>query len=259
MTVSGQLNLEAFCLAFSDVYTFGPAFRAEKSNTPRHLAELWMVEPEIAFADLDDNIRLAEDLIKYVIAGVFAKAKEELEFLNEFVDKGLIERLKTTLEKPFARVTYTEAIEIMVKSGQKFEYPVKWGSDIQTEHERYLSEKHFGRPVFVTDYPKEIKSFYMRQNDDGKTVAAVDLLVPEIGELVGGSQREERLELLEQRMKELDLNEEAYWWYTNLRRYGSVKHSGFGLGLERLVRYITGMANIRDVIPFPRTSGNAEF
>ena len=259
MTVSGQLNVEAFCMAFADVYTFGPTFRAENSNTPRHVAEFWMIEPEIAFADLNDDMNLCEDMVKYIIAYVLENAPEEMAFLNQFIDGTLIERLTAVVNSEFGRVTYTEAIDIMQKSGVNFEYPVSWGMDIQTEHERYLSETAFKRPVFVTDYPKGIKAFYMRGNDDGKTVAAMDLLIPEIGELVGGSQREERLDVLEARIDEMGLEREPYWWYLDLRRYGGVKHAGFGLGLERMVRYVTGMANIRDVSPFPRTVGSADF
>ena len=259
LTVSGQLQAEAYALAFSDVYTFGPTFRAENSNTPRHAAEFWMVEPEIAFADLDDDIALAEDMVREVLAEVMEKAPEEMNFLNNFVDKGLLERLNHVIASAFARVTYTEAIEILQASGQKFEYPVSWGIDLQTEHERYLTEQHFKRPVFVTDYPRDIKAFYMRQNEDGKTVAAMDLLVPGVGELIGGSQREERYDRLLNRIHEMGLPEEEYGWYLDLRRYGSVKHAGFGLGFERLVMYLTGITNIRDVLSFPRTTGHAEF
>ena len=259
LTVSGQLNAENFAMAFGDVYTFGPTFRAENSNTQRHAAEFWMIEPEIAFADLADDMDLAEDMIKYVINYVMERCPQEMEFFNSFVDKGLADRLKHVAESDFGRLTYTEAIEILEKVNDKFEYKVHWGSDLQTEHERYLTEQHFGKPVFVTDYPKEIKSFYMRLNDDGKTVAATDCLVPGVGELVGGSQREERLDVLEARMKEMDLNPEDYWWYLDLRRYGSCKHAGFGLGFERLVMYLTGVSNIRDVLPHPRTVGTAEF
>jgi len=259
LTVSGQLQAEAYALAFKNVYTFGPTFRAENSNTARHAAEFWMVEPEIAFADLNDDMDIAEDLMKYVINYVLEKASNEIEFFNKFVDKGLIERLKGIVNSTFKRISYTEAIEILEKSGEKFEYPVKWGLDLQTEHERYLTEKHFGAPVFVTDYPKEIKAFYMRMNDDNKTVAAVDLLVPGVGEIIGGSQREERYDKLISRMKELGLNAESMQWYLDLRRYGGVKHAGFGLGFERLIMYLSGMKNIRDVIPFPRTVNNAKF
>lgn len=259
LTVSGQLNAENFAMAFGDVYTFGPTFRAEKSYTPRHAAEFWMVEPEIAFADLFDDMALAEDMLKYVISGVLAKAPQEMAFLNSFVEKGLIDRLNAIVSSEFARCTYTDAIDILQKSGQAFEYPVSWGMDLQTEHERYLSEKHFGRPVFVYNYPKEIKAFYMRMNDDGKTVAAVDLLVPGVGELIGGSQREERLDVLKGRIEELGMREEDYSFYLDTRRYGTTPHAGFGLGFERLVMYLTGMQNIRDVLPFPRTTGSAEY
>ncbi len=259
LTVSGQLNVECFAQAFRNVYTFGPTFRAEKSYTPRHAAEFWMIEPEIAFADLEDDMELAEDMLKYVIADVLAKAPEEMEFLNSFVDKGLIERLQHVVNSKFARVSYTDAIDILLKADKKFEYPVHWGMDIQTEHERYLAEEHFGCPVCVYNYPKEIKAFYMRQNDDGKTVAAVDVLVPGIGELIGGSQREERLDVLEARIDELGLDKDSYWWYLELRKYGTTPHAGFGLGFERLIMYLTGVSNIRDVLPFPRTTGSAEF
>ncbi len=259
LTVSGQLAAETFGMAFRDVYTFGPTFRAEKSNTARHAAEFWMIEPEIAFADLEDDMRLAEDMVKYVINYVMEHAKEEMAFFNQFVDKGIIERLNHVATSDFGRVTYTEAIKILETCDKKFEYPVFWGCDLQTEHERYLTEEHFKKPVFVTDYPKEIKAFYMRMNDDQKTVAAMDLLVPGIGELIGGSQREERLDVLLERMNELGLKEEDYWWYLDLRRFGGTRHAGFGLGFERLVMYLTGMTNIRDVIPYPRTTGQADF
>ena len=259
LTVSGQLNAEAFCMAFRNVYTFGPTFRAEKSNTPRHAAEFWMIEPEIAFADLNDDMALAEAMVRYVIADVMERCPEELEFLNNFVDKGLIDRLTHVRDSDFARVSYTEAIEILKNSGEHFEYGAYWGMDMQTEHERYLAEKHFGRPVCVYNYPKEIKAFYMKQNDAGKTVAAVDVLVPGIGELIGGSQREDRLDVLEARMDELGLDRESYWWYLELRKYGSTPHAGFGLGFERLIMYLTGVSNIRDVLPFPRTTGSADF
>ena len=259
LTVSGQLNVECFAQAFRNVYTFGPTFRAEKSYTPRHAAEFWMIEPEIAFADLEDDMELAEDMLKYVIADVLAKAPEEMEFLNSFVDKGLIERLQHVVSSKFARCSYTDAIDILEKADKQFEYPVHWGMDIQTEHERYLAEEHFDCPVCVYNYPKEIKAFYMRQNDDGKTVAAVDVLVPGIGELIGGSQREERLDVLEARIKELGLDMDSYWWYLELRKFGTTPHAGFGLGFERLIMYLTGVANIRDVLPFPRTTGSAEF
>ena len=259
LTVSGQLSAETFAMAFRDVYTFGPTFRAEKSNTPRHAAEFWMIEPEIAFADLEDDMRLAEDMVKYVISYVLENAKEEMAFFNQFVDKGIIERLTSIVNADFGKVSYTEAVQILENCGKEFEYPVYWGCDLQTEHERYLTEEHFKKPVFVTDYPKEIKAFYMRMNDDNKTVAAADLLVPGIGELIGGSQREERLDVLLERMNELGLKEEDYWWYLDLRRFGGTKHAGFGLGFERLIMYLTGMTNIRDVIPYPRTTGSAEF
>lgn len=259
LTVSGQLNVENFCMALRDVYTFGPTFRAENSNTTRHAAEFWMMEPELAFADINDNMDNAEEMIKYVINYCMNNAPEEMEFFNTFVDKGLIARLENVVNSEFGRITYTEAIEILEKADTKFEYPVYWGCDLQTEHERYLTETVFKKPVFVTSYPKEIKSFYMRLNDDGKTVAAMDLLAPGIGEIIGGSQREERYDVLVERMKELGLKEEDYWWYLELRKYGGVKHAGYGLGFERCVMYITGMSNIRDVIPFPRTVNNAEF
>ncbi len=259
LTVSGQLNGETYCMAFKNIYTFGPTFRAERSNTPRHAAEFWMIEPEIAFADLQDDMFLAEDLLKYVIRGVLAKLPEEMEFFNTFVDKELLNRLNLVVNKAFAKCSYTDAIEILQNSGVEFEYPVSWGADLQTEHERYLTEKHFGCPVFVYNYPKEIKAFYMRQNDDGKTVAATDLLVPGVGELVGASQREERLDVLEARIQELGMKLEDYAWYLDTRRYGTCKHAGFGIGFERLIMYLTGMSNIRDVIPFPRTTGSANF
>ena len=259
LTVSGQLNVEAICMAFRNVYTFGPTFRAEKSYTPRHAAEFWMVEPEIAFADLFDDMALAEDMLKYIITHILAQAPEEMAFLNSFVEKGLLEKLTAIANSEFARCTYTEAIEILQSSGEKFEYPVSWGIDLQTEHERYLSEKHFAKPVFVYNYPKEIKAFYMRLNDDGRTVAAVDLLAPGIGELIGGSQREERLDLLARRIHETGMKEEDYSFYLDTRRYGATPHAGFGLGFERLVMYLTGMQNIRDVLPFPRTAGSAEY
>lgn len=259
LTVSGQLNAETFALAFRNVYTFGPTFRAENSNTTRHAAEFWMIEPEIAFADLADDMELAEDMLKYVINHVMQECPEELEFFNSFVDKGLLERLNHVVSSDFGKVTYTEAVEMLQNSGKKFDYAVEWGIDLQTEHERYLTEEIFKKPVFVTDYPKEIKAFYMRLNEDGKTVAAMDCLVPGIGEIIGGSQREERYEELLKRIKELGLNEEDYWWYLELRKFGETKHAGFGLGFERLIMYVTGVANIRDVIPFPRTTGQSEF
>ncbi|MDD6023868.1 MAG: asparagine--tRNA ligase [Oscillospiraceae bacterium] len=259
LTVSGQLNAESFAQAFGNVYTFGPTFRAENSNTQRHAAEFWMIEPEMAFADLSDYMDTAEAMIKFVIAEVLKKCPQEMAFFNQFMDKGLLERLEHVRNSDFVRVSYTEAVELLEKSGAKFDYPVSWGCDLQTEHERYLTEQLFQKPVFVTDYPKDIKAFYMRLNDDGKTVAAADCLVPGIGEIIGGSQREERLEVLENRMKELGLSPEDYWWYLDLRRYGSTHHAGFGLGFERLVMYLTGISNIRDVIPHPRTVGNADF
>lgn len=259
LTVSGQLEGECMALAFGKIYTFGPTFRAEKSYTARHAAEFWMVEPEIAFADLQDDMQLAEDMLRYVIRYVMEHCSHELAFFNQFIDKGLLERLEHVTSSEFAHVTYTEAVELLLPQNDQFEYPVSWGSDLQTEHERYLTEQVFHKPVFVTDYPKEIKAFYMRMNPDEKTVAAMDLLVPGIGEIIGGSQREERLELLEQRMQESGLNPEDYWWYLDLRRYGGAKHAGFGLGFERLIMYLTGVSNIRDVLPFPRTTGSAEF
>ncbi|MBQ8146001.1 MAG: asparagine--tRNA ligase [Clostridia bacterium] len=259
LTVSGQLSAETYAMAFANVYTFGPTFRAEKSNTARHAAEFWMMEPEIAFADLKDDMALAEDMIKYVVKYVMQECPAEIEFFNKFVDTTLVSRLTNLVENEFGHVTYTEAIELLEKSGKKFDYPVKWGIDLQTEHERYITEEVFGKPVFVTDYPAEIKAFYMRLNDDGKTVAAMDMLVPGVGELIGGSQREERLDYLLKAMEKFNLNEEDYWWYLELRKYGGTKHAGFGLGFERLIMYITGVANIRDVEAYPRTTGNAEF
>ena len=258
LTVSGQLNGETFAMAFRNIYTFGPTFRAENSNTTRHAAEFWMIEPEIAFADLQDNMALAEAMLKYVINYVLENAPEEMAFFNQFVDKGLIERLKHVVASDFGHVTYTEAVELLEKHNDKFDYKVHWGIDLQTEHERYLTEKIFKRPVFVTDYPKEIKAFYMKMNPDGKTVAAMDLLVPGIGEIIGGSQREDDYDVLLQRMDELGLKAEDYDFYLDLRRYGSARHAGFGLGFERCVMYLTGMANIRDVIPFPRTVKNCD-
>ena len=259
LTVSGQLDVETYAFAFRNVYTFGPTFRAENSNTVKHASEFWMIEPEICFADLNDDMNLAEDMVKYIISYVIEKAPEEMEFFDKFISPGLLERLNHVINSDFGRITYTDAIKELEKVNDKFEFPVKWGSDIQTEHERYLSEVVFGKPVFVTDYPMDIKAFYMKQNDDGKTVAATDLLVPGIGELIGGSQREDDLEKLKTRMKELGLPEEEYWWYLDLRRFGSAPHAGFGLGFERMMMYLTGMANIRDVIPFPRTPKNCEF
>ena len=258
LTVSGQLNGETYAMAFKNIYTFGPTFRAENSNTTRHAAEFWMIEPEIAFADLEDDMILAENMLKYVIRYVMENAPEEMNFFNSFVDKGLIDRLNNVVNSDFARVTYTEAIEILEKHNDKFEYKVSWGADLQTEHERYLTEEIYKRPVFVTDYPKEIKAFYMKMNDDNKTVAAVDCLVPGIGEIIGGSQREDDYEKLLGRMKELGLAEEDYGFYLDLRKYGSTRHAGFGLGFERCIMYLTGMSNIRDVIPFPRTVNNCE-
>ena len=258
LTVSGQLDVETYAFAFKNVYTFGPTFRAENSNTTRHAAEFWMIEPEICFADLKDDMILAESMLKYVIRYVLENAPEEMAFFNQFVDKGLIERLQHVVNSDFGHVTYTEAIEILEKHNDEFDYKVFWGCDLQTEHERYLTEKEFKRPVFVTDYPKEIKAFYMKLNEDGKTVAAMDCLVPGIGEIIGGSQREDNLEILEKRMEELGLNKEDYQFYLDLRRYGSARHAGFGLGFERCVMYITGMGNIRDVIPFPRTVNNCD-
>ncbi len=258
LTVSGQLNGETFALAFKNIYTFGPTFRAENSNTTRHAAEFWMIEPEMAFADLKDDMLLAESMLKYIIRFVCENAPEEMAFFNQFVDKGLLERLRSVASSDFAHVTYTEAIDILSKHNEAFDYKVSWGCDLQTEHERYLTEEVFKRPVFVTDYPKEIKAFYMKLNEDGKTVAAMDCLVPGIGEIIGGSQREDKLELLERRMEELGLNKEDYGFYLDLRRFGSVRHAGFGLGFERCVMYLTGMGNIRDVVPFPRTVKNCD-
>ena len=259
LTVSGQLNVETYAMAFGKVYTFGPTFRAEKSNTQRHAAEFWMIEPEIAFADLKDDMKLAEKMIKSVVKHILTVCADEIEFFNSFVDNGLKERLHKLVNSKFTRMSYTKAIELLEKHNDEFEFPVSWGCDIATEHERYLTEQIVGGPVFVTDYPKEIKSFYMRLNDDGKTVAATDMLVPGVGELIGGSQREERMDVLLKRMEELGLKEEDYWWYIELRKYGGTKHAGFGLGFERLVMYLTGVSNIRDVLPFPRTVGNAQF
>lgn len=259
LTVSGQLEAETYAMAFGNVYTFGPTFRAENSNTARHAAEFWMIEPEIAFADLDDNMELAWDMIKHIINHVMEKCTQELEFFNSFVDKGLLERLTALRNSDYEKVTYTKAVELLKESGEKFDYPVEWGCDLQTEHERYLTEKIFKKPIFVIDYPKEIKSFYMRMNDDGKTVAAMDLLVPGVGEIIGGSQREERMDVLKARMAELGLSEEDYGFYLDTRRYGTNKHAGYGLGFERAIMYLTGMSNIRDVLPFPRTVGTAEY
>jgi len=259
LTVSGQLNAEAFAMAFGKVYTFGPTFRAERSNTPRHAAEFWMLEPEIAFADLQDDMELAEAMLKYVINGLLRDCRDELEFFNLRVDKGLIERLTNIVENDFGVITYEDAVKLLSECGEKFEYPVGWGYDLQTEHERYLTEKVFGKPVFVTNWPREIKAFYMRLNDDNKTVAAVDLLVPGVGELIGGSQREERVDYLDRAFENFGLDKETYGWYAELRKFGGTKHAGFGLGFERLIMYVTGMSNIRDVEAFPRTTGNAEF
>ena len=259
LTVSGQLEGETYAMAFGNIYTFGPTFRAENSNTARHAAEFWMIEPEIAFADLSDCMKLAWDMIRHIIRHVLDTCPSEIEFFNNFVDKGLTERLNKLVESDCREVKYTEAIEILQKSGEPFKYPVSWGMDLQTEHERYLTEKVFGAPIFVTDYPKEIKSFYMRQNDDGKTVAAMDLLVPGVGEIIGGSQREERYDLLMKRIKELGMREEDYSWYLNLRRFGGARHAGYGLGFERIIMYLTGVPNIRDVIPYPRTVGSADY
>lgn len=259
LTVSGQLAVEPYAMAFGNVYTFGPTFRAENSNTTRHAAEFWMIEPEMAFAELSDDMKLAEDMIRYIIGYVMENAKEEMDFFNEFIDKGLYDRLKSILDADFGCITYTEAVELLEKSGHTFQYPVKWGCDLQTEHERYLTEEIMKKPVFVINYPKEIKAFYMRINEDNKTVAAMDLLVPGVGEIIGGSQREERQDVLEQRMEEMGLNKEDYGWYLDTRRFGGTRHAGFGLGFERMLMYMTGMQNIRDVIPYPRTVNNAEF
>ncbi len=259
LTVSGQLEGELGALSLGDIYTFGPTFRAENSNTPRHLAEFWMIEPEMAFYDLTDNMDLAEDFVKYLIRYALDNCSEDLEFLNNMIDKALLDRLKFVVENEFVRITYTEAVSILTSSGKKWEYQVGWGRDLQAEHERYLVEEHFKRPVILTDYPKEIKAFYMKQNDDGKTVRAMDVLFPGIGEIIGGSQREEQYERLLSRIKELKLREKDFWWYLDTRKFGSAPHSGFGLGFERLILFVTGMSNIRDVIPFPRTPKNAEF
>ncbi len=259
LTVTGQLQGEAFCHAFRNIYTFGPTFRAEDSNTARHAAEFWMIEPEIAFADLEDNMRLAWDMLRFVIEYVLNECPDEMEFFDNFIENGLIEKLKAVISKDYQTVTYTEAIEILKNSKEKFQYPVEWGKDLQTEHERYLAEKYFKGPVFAIDYPKEFKAFYMRLNDDGKTVRAMDLLVPGVGEIIGGSQREERLDYLEKRIQEMGFSEKDYDWYLELRKYGGTIHSGYGLGFERAIMYITGISNIRDVIPFPRTVNSAEF
>ncbi|MDD6176559.1 MAG: asparagine--tRNA ligase [Succinivibrionaceae bacterium] len=259
LTVSGQLNVETVASAMSKVYTFGPTFRAENSNTTRHLAEFWMVEPEVAFNDLNDNAKLAEDMLKYVFRAVLTERRDDLEFFTQRIDANVITRLENFINSDFAQIDYTDAITVLQNCGKKFEYPVEWGIDLQSEHERYLAEEHFKSPVVVKNYPKDIKAFYMRLNDDNKTVAAMDVLAPGIGEIIGGSQREERLDVLDRRMKECNLDPKSYWWYRDLRRYGSVVHSGFGLGFERLVVYVTGMGNVRDVIPFPRTVNNADF
>ena len=259
LTVSGQLEAEIMALAFRNVYTFGPTFRAENSNTARHASEFWMIEPEMAFCDLKGDMEVAEAMIKFIINTVLEECPEEMKFFNSFVDKGLLERLDNIVKNDFGHVTYTEAVEILQKSGKKFEYPVEWGLELQTEHERYLTEEVFKKPIFVTDYPKDCKAFYMRVNDDNKTVAAMDMLVPGVGEIIGGSQREERYDVLVQRIQEMGLNEEDYGWYLDLRKYGGVKHAGYGLGFDRILMYMTGMSNIRDVQMFPRTPGNAEF
>lgn len=259
LTVSGQLNVETFCMGFQKVYTFGPTFRAENSNTTRHAAEFWMIEPEIAFADLNDNMSLAEEMLKYLILYILENAPEEMAFFNSMIDPGLLQRLESLVQSDFVRISYTDAIGLLEKTPEKFEYPVEWGKDLQTEHERFLTEQVYKKPVFVIDYPKEIKAFYMRQNDDGKTVAAMDLLVPGVGEIIGGSQREERYDHLIQRIREAGLREEDYWWYLDLRKFGGTRHAGYGLGFERAIMYLTGMSNIRDVIPFPRTVKSAGF
>lgn len=259
LTVSGQLEGELGAMALGDIYTFGPTFRAENSNTPRHLSEFWMIEPEMAFYEIKENMDLAEDFIKYLVTYALENCSDDLQFLNDMFDKELVNRLKGVTESPFMRLSYTEGVEILIKSGQKFEYPVSWGTDLQSEHERYLVEKHFGKPVILTDYPKEIKAFYMKQNDDNKTVRAMDILFPKIGEIIGGSQREESLAKLERRIDELGMDRKTLWWYIDTRRFGTAPHSGFGLGFERLLLFVTGMANIRDVIPFPRFPKNAEF
>jgi len=258
LTVSGQLNVETFCMGLGNVYTFGPTFRAENSNTSRHACEFWMVEPEIAFGDLNDDMTLAEAMVKRIISDAFEFLPEDMTFFGKFIDETLFERLQKVLHSDFEKMTYTNAIVLLEKADQEFKFPVRWGIDLQTEHEQYLCKK-VGKPTFLINYPKDIKAFYMRQNDDGKTVAAMDLLVPEVGEIIGGSQREERLDLLEQRMAKMHLKKEDYWWYLDLRKYGGVKHAGFGLGLERMILYLSGMGNIRDVIPFPRTPGNCNF
>ena len=259
MTVSGQLEAENYACALSDVYTFGPTFRAENSNTTRHLSEFWMIEPEMAFADLNDDMDCSEKYLKYILKYVLDNCQQDLELLDKFIEKGLIEKIKSVVENSFQRLTYSEAIDILKKSNKKFEFPIDWGKDLQSEHERYLAEEHFKKPVILIDYPKDIKAFYMRLNEDNKTVAALDVLVAGVGELIGGSQREERLGVLEKRIEEMGLPKEDYWWYLELRKYGTVPHAGFGLGFERLVQFATGMDNIRDVIPFPRYPGHVEF
>jgi asparaginyl-tRNA synthetase len=259
LTVSGQLSVETYCAALTRVYTFGPTFRAENSNTSRHLSEFWMIEPEIAFADLADNAQLAEDMLKSVFDDLLTRRADDMAFFDLRIEKGVVDRLKHVIRSPFRRLTYTEAVEILKKSGQAFEYPVEWGTDLQSEHERYLTEEHFKQPLILMDYPKEIKAFYMRMNDDGKTVAAMDVLVPKIGEIIGGSQREERLDVLDRRIEEMGLRKQDYWWYRDLRRFGTVPHAGYGLGFERLIQFCTGMTNIRDVIPFPRAPRQADF
>jgi len=259
LTVSGQLEGELGATALSSIYTFGPTFRAENSNTPRHVAEFWMIEPEMAFYDINDNMDLAEDFLKYLIRYTLDHCQDDLEFLNKMLDKGLLERLRFVLDNPFERKTYTEAVDILMKSGKNFEFPVSWGSDLQSEHERYLVEEHYKRPVILTDYPRDIKAFYMKQNEDGKTVRAMDVLFPQIGEIIGGSQREEDLDSLLNRMREMNIPEDELWWYLETRKFGTVEHSGFGLGFDRLIMFITGMSNIRDVIPFPRTPKSADF
>jgi asparaginyl-tRNA synthetase len=259
LTVSGQLNVESYCCALTRVYTFGPTFRAENSNTSRHLSEFWMIEPEIAFAGLDENADLAEEMLKYLFDDLLRRRADDMAFFDQRIEVGVVDRLRHVIESPFRRLTYTEAVEVLKRSGKTFEFPVEWGTDLQSEHERYLTEEYFRQPVVLVDYPKQIKAFYMRLNDDGKTVAAMDVLMPKIGEIIGGSQREERLEVLDRRIEEVGLPKKDYWWYRDLRRYGSVPHAGFGLGFERLIQFCTGMANIRDVIPFPRAPRQAEF
>ena len=259
LTVSGQLEAEIYALALGNVYTFGPTFRAENSNTPRHLAEFWMIEPEMAFCDLDGDMDLAEEFVRYVLRTILDSCPDDMEFFDRFIEKGLIGNLTHVAESDFERITYTEAVDILMKSGKKFEYPVEWGTNLQAEHERYITEEVIGKPVIIRDYPKSFKPFYMRVNDEGKTVAAMDVLAPRIGEIIGGSQREERYDVLMNRIRETSLNPDDYWWYLDLRKYGTAPHSGFGLGFERIVQFITGMSNIRDVIPFPRTPKNLEF